>query len=152
MTKCKLCCQEKFKDRIFFKNKNFCSFLAQEQYTQGHSIFMTIKHIDGIENLCENDNKEISTEFMQAISKVAKILKNKLPNKPKKIYITLLNETGHLHFHLLPRYKYDSAGFSFMKRIGCIEEFIQLASKRNNSINNIKELAAILKKNNGAQK
>ncbi|MFW9970469.1 MAG: HIT family protein [Candidatus Odinarchaeota archaeon] len=85
--------------------------LAGSQFTRGHTLVILGCHMDQItEDITKSDNiKPKLDSMMIGINTLANRLKNKLEGV-ESIHALCLCEgerTHHLHFHLIPRYKYE---------------------------------------------
>lgn len=104
-----ICFEKNKKDK---KDLLWYAILEGNQYTQGHTLFIPgpfneeshITYIFDKEGLAKKDYLK---PIILGINKLSIILKEKLVPKPDNIHVLSLCEgQKHLHFHLIPRYKY----------------------------------------------
>ena len=109
------------------------AILAGAQYTEGHTLVILGCHMDQVtEKIDENDKRKVKLESMMiGINTLSHRLKERLENV-EAIHALCLCEgekTHHMHFHLIPRYKYDKIEKSFFGYF-----YGQRAKKVNNQI------------------
>jgi len=99
-----------FLKRIVFEDESCYILVDRMQWKEkwGHVLVILKKHISDItdENLKTDElNKIIS--YVSKTAKALKDLKNELREPVERVYIaSLCDGVEHLHFHLIPRYKF----------------------------------------------
>ncbi len=96
-------------EEFVYEDKKVVVLLSKFQTSKGHSIVTFKKHYESIDQISEKD--------YISLQKIVKKYNKKLTDafSPEKIYILLLaEEVGHVHFHLIPRYKGDTKGPKFL--------------------------------------
>lgn len=92
----------------------------QYKYYKGYTIFLCKQHVRELHKL--DDNFRIN--FLKEMSYVAKAVFKAV--KPDKLNYELLgNSEPHLHWHIIPRYKYDP---NFSKPIWIVNKNIRQAN------------------------
>jgi len=85
--------------------------LAGSQFTPGHTLVILGCHMDQLtENIPESDRRKAKLEsMMMGINTLSHRLKDRLDNVEAVHALCLCEgeKTHHLHFHLIPRYKYE---------------------------------------------
>lgn len=109
---CIFCNKEKFAGRIIDENTFCYSIVDRAQWKKcwGHVLVILKNHREDITDNRLSDDELNS--IMCYVSKLSKALKDLLnesaSNKVERIYVcSLCDGVRHLHFHLLPRYKFD---------------------------------------------
>jgi len=80
------------------------AFLSGEQLTKGHTIVVLGTHMEKITD-ADIKEEELSS-ILLGINRITRNLKNKL--KAEHVHVLCLCEgVAHVHFHLIPRYKFS---------------------------------------------
>jgi len=143
--KCILCAA-KNKDpkvKIFeiFRNADFLVLLNLYPYNPGHILIVPIRHIENIEDLTENENREL----MRLIQQVILLLKRVYNPHGFNIGFNIGRSSGasisHLHAHVVPRFFGDQG---FMETIGDVRVIVE---DLQTTLEKLKPHISILKKN-----
>ena len=87
---------------IIAEMKNSVAILSSNQFQKGYTIVIFKKHVSELYHL----STEERTQYCEEMIKVAEALDKAF--KPDKMNYELLgNIDAHIHWHLIPRYKYD---------------------------------------------
>lgn len=117
--------------------------LAGSPYTWGHTLVILGCHMDQItENIDESDGRKAKLEaMMMGINRLSHKLKSKLDDVEAVHALCLCEgeKTHHLHFHLIPRYKYKLDEKRF---------FGYFYKQRAKKMNNVKRFEDDFKKGN----
>lgn len=87
--------------RWIYNRDGVLGTLAPEQYTRGHTLVILKSHRNGITDPSITSGEH--SALMSAITRISIAIKNVL-NPDQVSLVCLCEETGHLHFHLIPRY------------------------------------------------
>ncbi len=92
---------------VLFKGKNIWIIMNKFPYNTGHLMVLPVKHVESLEELNNNEIKELFV----AVKESMKILKKALNPLGFNIGINIGEEAGasikHLHVHIVPRFKRD---------------------------------------------
>ena len=95
------------------KNCHWFATLSPDQYSEGHTIVVSSKHLFDVTDEKCREHVDVVKEFWWGVHRCAKRLKKALG--AEKIYVaSLCDGVEHLHVHLIPRYQSDRTGFGFM--------------------------------------
>ena len=87
------------------------AILSGAQFTRGHTLVILGCHMDQMtEKISDSDKKKANLQsMMMGINKLSNLLKEKLRDVEAVHSLCLCEgeRTHHLHFHLIPRYKYN---------------------------------------------
>lgn len=125
---CHLCDLDTFKyldpnkkfNRCIYRNESAMCAIDRDYLTNGHAIVIIDPqkincHPDDFDDLKPNE----VTDLMEVVYRCYNIIKQS-DKRIDRIYVACLNESQHVHFHLIPRRKEDCWGFQFLgnKEIG----------------------------------
>src|SRR3989344_7626873 len=104
------------KKSIIYEDQILYVFLAKQPVAQGHTIVAFKQDISDLSKLPERDYDYL----MDTVFAVRNALMETL--KTKKVYLVYMDETKHVHWHLIPRYK--QKGFdAFKNKPAAIKDF-----------------------------
>jgi len=93
-----------------YEDDNVLAFLDIFPHAKGHTIVIPKQHISTLEELSEQQWKDISVGLKEALKKINETLKPDGCN----VGINNKEEAGqvvpHVHWHILPRYENDNGG------------------------------------------
>ncbi|TKJ17840.1 hypothetical protein CEE44_04950 [Candidatus Woesearchaeota archaeon B3_Woes] len=87
-----------FKDAIIYEDKKLYVCLANFPIVKGHTVVVWKKSIKDLHLLSKKDYKYL----MNKVDDIRNVLIKTL--KIKKVYLIYMDETCHVHWHLIPRY------------------------------------------------
>ena len=94
--------------KIITETKNSVAFLDAFPLARGHTLVIPKRHYEKVQDMTDNDNSDLFNTVLKVISKVDKVTGSTL------LAIHNGKESGqeipHVHVHLIPRSKDDSAG------------------------------------------
>ena len=90
----------------FFENKKLYATLAEYPITKGHVVVVWKKHVKDLGRLNEKDYDCL----METVNKIRNAMMKVLG--VDKIYLIYMDETEHVHWHLVPRY--NQKGFNML--------------------------------------
>jgi diadenosine tetraphosphate (Ap4A) HIT family hydrolase len=134
---------EKEINRCIYRNKIAMCIIDRNYQTDSHSI--VVIDPDFVKDNHPTDfniiNKEQAMNLISVVHKCYQYIKNSESNI-ERIYVCCLNESGHVHFHLIPRRESDKTGFQFMgENEKKIKDWTQLNStKRKQRIDAINKM------------
>ena len=106
---------------IIYQDENLYVCLAKYPITKGHSVVVWKKEAPDLNLLPDRSYDYLMDTVFTTRSALIKTL------KIKKVYLIYMDETNHVHWHLVPCYK--EKGFSiFQKKIEILKDF-SLAEK-----------------------
>lgn len=109
------------KESIIYKDQNLYAFLAESPVAKGHTIVVLEKEFSDLSLLPDRDYDYLMDTVFAMRNALIKTL------KIKKVYLVYMDETKHVHWHLIPRY--DKKGFdAFQGEIKTLKDF-SLAKK-----------------------
>lgn len=115
------------KKSIIFEDDNVYVCLAKYPIAKGHTIVVFKK-----EFLDLNKMPDIYYDYLMDIVFATRNALIKTLGV-KKVYLTYMDETKHVHWHLIPRYKEE--GFSvFQKKPGILKDFSLVVDIKNNLV------------------
>jgi len=97
------------KEKFVYEDELAVVLISKFQTSRGHLIVTFKKHYENLNEISESDYLHLQ--------KIVKKYSDKLYGcfSPEKVYVILLaEEVGHIHFHLIPRYKGDTTGPKFL--------------------------------------
>jgi len=97
------------KNFVIIKNKHSFSMLNTFPYNNGHAMVSPIKHKSNLEDLNEKEISDLFKTLIQTKKLIDKILKPSGYNLGINIKaVSGAGVVGHLHIHLVPRWKADT--------------------------------------------
>ena len=106
---------------IIYEDENLYACLAKHPITSGHSIVAWKKEAPDLSLLPDRSYDYLMDTVFTVRNSLMKTL------KVKKVYLVYIDETSHVHWHLVPRYK--EKGFDvFQKKPEFLKDF-SLAGK-----------------------
>lgn len=97
--------------RIYENNSTY-AFLDINPASKGHVLVIPKRHV---EDLADITHEEL-TDLFQAINKISRALPKAIDNTGYNLLLNSGKDAGqiisHIHFHIIPRKKEDSLGFS----------------------------------------
>lgn len=109
--RCIFCEAKKFpqKNYVFIKNRFSLAMLNLYPYNNGHSMVFPLRHINKLSSLKEEEILDIFKTMNETIYKLNKILNPQGYNLGINISdIAGAGIKGHLHIHIVPRWKGDT--------------------------------------------
>jgi diadenosine tetraphosphate (Ap4A) HIT family hydrolase len=91
-------------DSVYFEDNRLFVALARDSITKGHTVVVWKVPIIDINQMATEDYEYL----MDVVNVTRKTLKDYY--SVEKVYLLYMDETNHVHFHLIPRYK--EVGFS----------------------------------------
>jgi len=92
------------KESIIYEDENLYACLASFPITAGHSIVAWKKEVPDLKLLPDRDYDYLMDTVFAVRNTLLKTL------GVKKVYLVYMDETKHVHWHLIPRY--DEEGFA----------------------------------------
>ncbi len=86
------------KGAVFFEDKNLYATLANYPITRGHVVIVWKKKVTDLHLLKRKEYEHL----MDVVDAVRDAMLKAL--KIKKVYLVYMDETKHVHWHLIPRY------------------------------------------------
>jgi len=113
---CEYATSEKVIEPVLFQTKHSYAVMNTFPYNVGHFLVVPKRHVENIEDL----NGEEYADLSELIRNGVKVLKSTLKADGLNIGLNLGDAagagiTGHLHYHIVPRWKGDT---NFMPVIG----------------------------------
>jgi len=105
-----------FKNAIIFQDDKLYACLANEPLVPGHVVVVWKKAVGDLNLLTRKDYSHLMTivnDIRRAMIKALKV---------KKVYLLYMDEAGHVHWHLVPRYDKPGIG-NFLNKPGVIKDF-----------------------------
>lgn len=109
------------KKSIIYEDEILYICLAKEPITKGHTVVVFKQDISDLSKLADRDYDYLMDTVFAARNALIKTL------KIKKVYLVYMDETKHVHWHLIPRYK--EKGFDVFKNQAQIIVDFSLAAK-----------------------
>lgn len=98
---------EPFDGAIFYEDEQVYACLANYPKTRGHSVVVWKENVDDLHVLSRDDYEHL----MDVVDDVRDVLLDVLDLE--KVYLVYMDETEHVHWHLVPRY--DEKGFNVLE-------------------------------------
>lgn len=96
-------------EKFIYEDEKAVVLLSKYQTSKGHIMVLLKDHREDLYEISEDDYLHLQKIIKKYYDKLQKNL------RPAKIYILMLaEETPHIHFHLIPRYKGDTTGPKFL--------------------------------------
>ena len=115
------------KKSIIYEDELVYVCLAKEPIAEGHTIVVLKQNISDLSKLPDRDYDYLMDTVFAARNALMKTL------KVKKVYLVYMDETKHVHWHMIPRYK--EKGFDvFKKEISTIKDFSLIHRIRKNLV------------------
>ena len=86
------------KDSLIYQDNKLYICLATFPITRGHTVVVWKKHVPDLYLLSKKDYEYLMDVVDEARNGLMKVL------GVKKIYLIYMDETKHVHWHLIPRY------------------------------------------------
>jgi len=109
------------KKSIIYEDEKLYICLAKYSFTKGHTIVVLKNEISDLKLLPDRDYDYLMDTVFAARNALIKTL------KVKKVYLVYMDESNHVHWHLVPRYKKRGFGV-FQKKPEILKDF-SLANK-----------------------
>lgn len=109
------------KKSIIYEDEILCVFLATHPIAIGHTIVAFKKDVPDLSKLPDRDYDYLMDTVFAARNALMGTL------KVKKVYLLYMDETKHVHWHLIPRYK--EKGFDVFKNQEAVIKDFSLADK-----------------------
>lgn len=119
--------QEKDEDNyILFRGKRCLVMLNAYPYNNGHLMIAPYRHLDSVENLKNDEAKEM----MEILSRMITLLKRVLRPEGFNVGMNLGSVAGagivdHLHLHVVPRWKGDTSFMPLISNTKIISESLR---------------------------
>ena len=121
---------EPFEKAIFYEDDLLYSCLANYPKAEGHSVVVWKKSVDDL-NLLSRGNYE---HLMDTVDDVRDAMMKVLD--VEKVYLVYMDETNHVHWHLIPRY--NNKGYAVLEQEPEELEDFSLAQKMENVLQDVK--------------
>lgn len=118
---------EPFEGAIFYEDERLYACLANYPKTRGHSVVVWKEDIDDLHML----SRENYEHLMDVVDDVRDALLDLLG--VEKVYLVYMDETEHVHWHLVPRY--DEKGFNVLEHEPDELEDFELAKSIRSELN-----------------
>ena len=118
---------EPFDGAIFYEDEQVYACLANYPKTRGHSVVVWKEDIDDLHML----SRENYEHLMDVVDDVRDVLLDLLGLE--KVYLVYMDETEHVHWHLVPRY--DEKGFNVLEHEPDELENFELAKSIRSELN-----------------
>ncbi len=109
------------KESIIYNDEHLYVCLAKYPITKGHIVVVWKKDIPDLHLLADRDYDYLMDTVFAARNALLKTL------KIKKAYIVYMDESNHVHLHLVPRYK--EKGFDLFQHKPVVLKDFSLAKK-----------------------
>ena len=83
---------------VFYEDNKLYATLANYPITKGHTVIVWKKKVKDLHLLKKDEYKHLMRIVNKTRNSMLKIL------KVKKVYLIYMDETEHVHWHLIPRY------------------------------------------------
>jgi diadenosine tetraphosphate (Ap4A) HIT family hydrolase len=98
---------EPFDEAVFYEDERLYSCLANFPKAHGHSVVVWKKEVDDLHLLSREDYEYL----MDRVDDVRDAMREVLG--VEKVYLVYMDETEHVHWHLIPRY--DEKGYDVLE-------------------------------------
>jgi diadenosine tetraphosphate (Ap4A) HIT family hydrolase len=98
---------EPFDEAVFYEDERLYSCLANFPKARGHSVVVWKKEVDDLHLLSREDYEYL----MDRVDDVRDAMREVLG--VEKVYLVYMDETEHVHWHLIPRY--DEKGYDVLE-------------------------------------
>ncbi len=109
------------KRSIIYEDQKLYACLAKYPVTKGHTVIVFKKEIGDLKLLPDRDYDYLMDTVFAVRNALLKTL------KIRKVYLLYMDETKHVHWHLVPRYK--KKGFGIFQSTSKILKDFSLAEK-----------------------
>lgn len=109
------------KKSLIYDDQNLYVCLAKFPITNGHTVVVWKKEFSDLKLLPDRDYDYLMDTVFTARNALLKTL------KVKKVYLLYMDESNHVHWHLIPRYK--EKGFDVFQQKPAILKDFSLAQK-----------------------
>ena len=109
------------KKSIIYEDEIVYIFLAKQPIAAGHTIVVFKQDVSDLSKLPDRDYDYLMDTVFAARNALIKTL------NVKKVYLVYMDETKHVHWHLIPRYK--EKGFDVFKNQTIVIKDFSLAHK-----------------------
>ena len=107
---------EPFDEAVFYEDNNLYACLANFPKARGHSVVVWKRDVDDL-HLLSRDNYE---HLMDIVEDIRNAMLEVLG--VEKVYLVYMDETEHVHWHLIPRY--NEKGYDVLEHEpGELEDF-----------------------------
>jgi len=107
---------EPFEQAIFYEDEKLYACLANYPKVKGHTVVVWKDEVTDLHLLAKKDYEHL----MERVDEVRNALMKTF--NVKKVYLTYLDETEHVHWHLIPRY--NQKGYDVLEHDpGKLEDF-----------------------------
>jgi diadenosine tetraphosphate (Ap4A) HIT family hydrolase len=107
---------EPFEQAIFYEDEKLYACLANYPKTKGHTVVVWKDEVSDLHLLSKANYKHL----MECVDEIRNVLIETLG--VEKVYLTYLDETEHVHWHLIPRY--NQKGYDVLEHDpGKLEDF-----------------------------
>ncbi len=115
------------KKSIIYEDELLYVCLAKYPIAKGHTVVVFKQNVSDLSKLPDRDYDYLMDTVFAARNALIKTL------KVKKVYLVYMDETKHVHWHLIPRYK--EKGFdAFKKEPSVIKDFFLVHKIKKNLI------------------
>jgi ATP adenylyltransferase len=110
---------------ILQKGKTCFSIMNKFPYTTGHCMIVPFRHIASIEDLNDNESKEIMTMIKKHLTAIKASLKPQGFNVGSNIgHVAGAGVKEHVHIHIVPRWEGDTNFMPAISEVHMISEHI----------------------------
>jgi len=109
------------KKLIIYEDQKLYACLAKYPMTKGHTVIVFKKEIKDLKLLPDRDYDYLMDTVFAVRNALLKTL------KIRKVYLLYIDETKHVHWHLVPRYK--KKGFSIFQNAPKVLKDFSLVEK-----------------------
>lgn len=114
------------KKSIIYQDENLYACLAKNPIAKGHTIVAWAKEFPDLSKMPDRDYDYLMDTVFAVRNSLMKTL------KVKKVYLVYMDETKHVHWHLIPCYK-EKGFYAFQKKEEILKDF-SLAEKIKNNL------------------
>lgn len=107
---------EPFDDAIFYEDSDLYACLANFPKARGHSVVVWKEDVEDLHLLSKEDYEHLMEEVEEVRDAILEVL------GVEKVYLVYMDETEHVHWHLIPRY--NEKGYDVLEHEpGELEDF-----------------------------
>jgi diadenosine tetraphosphate (Ap4A) HIT family hydrolase len=107
---------EPFDDAVFYEDSYIYACLANFPKVRGHSVVVWKDEVEDLHLLSRDDYEHLMDKVDEVRDAMLEVL------DIEKVYLVYMDETEHVHWHLIPRY--NEKGYDVLKHDpGLLEDF-----------------------------
>ncbi len=144
-TNCAFCQNLEIQSRFIYKDEVVMAFPSNISIVVGHTLVCPVRHVEKIDDLSENEFKNIKDFIVKLKNSLKKCLGAKGFNIAWNEGEMAGQSVNHLHIHVLPRKEGDSGIYEYEPR-----KFLyrtELEPRKKYPEQELKEIAELIKKN-----